>query len=199
MTRCRKCGQEYEGKRCKPCAAVYQRKWARQHPDRSKQLRHENYEKHKSKALEQSLEWAKNHRERSREIKRTYKLKNKDKTNAIARAGYAKNAEKMRERQNSPEYKAKKKAWYEQHRNQVFERILKRYRETVDKKRFRARALVRYAILAGKLTVPNSCVECGTMTKLECHHSDYEQPLKVIFLCRECHKRIHRKYQKEKE
>jgi hypothetical protein len=35
------------------------------------------------------------------------------------------------------------------------------------------------------------CSMCGAL-KAECHHPDYTKPLEIIWLCRRCHKRIHR-------
>ena len=37
------------------------------------------------------------------------------------------------------------------------------------------------------------CELCGEKTELYAHHTDYSQPLKVIFLCDKCHKIEHKK------
>lgn len=42
----------------------------------------------------------------------------------------------------------------------------------------------------GKL-VPQPCQKCGA-NKVEKHHPDYSQPLKVEWLCRPCHLTLHR-------
>ena len=56
----------------------------------------------------------------------------------------------------------------------------------------RARQLLRNAIKSGKLQRPSVCSECGrTNTRLHAHHSDYTQPLKVVWLCASCHKNLH--------
>lgn len=51
---------------------------------------------------------------------------------------------------------------------------------------------VRRAILSGKI-VKTPCVVCGN-PKSEGHHEDYSKPLEVIWLCREHHAEVHRKY-----
>jgi ribosomal protein L31 len=37
------------------------------------------------------------------------------------------------------------------------------------------------------------CYGCGTATKTEKHHFDYSRPLEVVFLCRDCHMKLHQK------
>jgi len=53
-------------------------------------------------------------------------------------------------------------------------------------------AAVHYNVKAGKLKKTN-CQLCGN-SKVQAHHEDYSKPLKVIWLCRKCHKFIHRRY-----
>lgn len=45
------------------------------------------------------------------------------------------------------------------------------------------------AINRGLLT-PEPCATCGE-AKAEAHHPDHRQPLRVTWLCRPCHKRLH--------
>lgn len=35
------------------------------------------------------------------------------------------------------------------------------------------------------------CTVCGAKDDLQMHHDDYNKPLKVRWLCRACHKRLH--------
>lgn len=41
------------------------------------------------------------------------------------------------------------------------------------------------------LTAPNECSRCGIAVKLHAHHSDYNLPLNVVWLCPRCHRREH--------
>ncbi len=50
---------------------------------------------------------------------------------------------------------------------------------------------VARAIKRGELIKPTSCIQCGQSGRIEGHHSDYEEPLKVIWLCGSCHHRLH--------
>lgn len=58
--------------------------------------------------------------------------------------------------------------------------------------RSRARAAVFRALQTGRLE-REPCKVCGTEQKLEAHHGDYSQPLKVVWLCVDHHKAVHRK------
>lgn len=50
------------------------------------------------------------------------------------------------------------------------------------------------AFRSGKLIRANNCSLCGTLCRTDAHHEDYNKPLEVIFLCRRCHNKLHRKY-----
>ena len=46
---------------------------------------------------------------------------------------------------------------------------------------------IRYGVL-----VPEPCSVCGTTAKIEAHHIDYNEPLKVEWLCKAHHADVHR-------
>lgn len=61
----------------------------------------------------------------------------------------------------------------------------------------RAGQILNYCVRAGKITKPNNCADCGVVgARLDGHHEDYSKPLDVIWLCRPCHGKRHRKYDK---
>ena len=49
------------------------------------------------------------------------------------------------------------------------------------------------AIRDGRLLRPSFCSSCGKQCKPEAHHEDYSKPLDVIWMCRSCHVRHHKK------
>jgi ribosomal protein S27AE len=53
-----------------------------------------------------------------------------------------------------------------------------------------SRAMARVYRERGKLT-PQPCARCGDTLNMEMHHTDYQKPLDVKWLCRRCHKRLH--------
>lgn len=54
-----------------------------------------------------------------------------------------------------------------------------------EKRRHRVRSVTAYAVLRGVLT-KQPCARCGA-AKVQAHHTDYERPLEVVWLCRPCH------------
>lgn len=52
-------------------------------------------------------------------------------------------------------------------------------------------AAVKKAIKEGKLK-PKPCRDCGMTENVIAHHTDYSKPLKVVWLCKACHKKVHR-------
>ena len=56
---------------------------------------------------------------------------------------------------------------------------------------------VNRAVNSKRLIKPNNCEKCQAYFEdnrlLHGHHSDYSQPLKVQWLCMNCHKETHRK------
>ena len=57
----------------------------------------------------------------------------------------------------------------------------------------RARILLHSALKKGQVIKPEVCEECQKPLKLTAHHEDYNNPLKVVWLCYECHGKKHRK------
>jgi len=55
-----------------------------------------------------------------------------------------------------------------------------------------ARKILSKAIKQGEVVRPDSCQSCGRTVSIDGHHPDYDQPLKVMWLCRQCHIRLHK-------
>lgn len=58
----------------------------------------------------------------------------------------------------------------------------------------KAREILQRAVKSGKIEKPNYCSNCGVQkekNKIEGHHEDYNQPLKVEWLCKYCHRQKH--------
>ena len=60
-----------------------------------------------------------------------------------------------------------------------------------------ARYQIEIALKKGSLIKPETCEKCGGQKKTEAHHHNgYENPLSVMWLCKECHLRVHGKIAK---
>lgn len=55
-----------------------------------------------------------------------------------------------------------------------------------------ARARLGYHLKKGTLVAPSVCKDCGMTAKVQGHHPDYNKPLEVIWLCVNCHAKLHR-------
>ena len=60
------------------------------------------------------------------------------------------------------------------------------FRKTIKKARS-AQSLLRYHIEAGHITRPEICEACGEHGRTEGAHYNYDEPLRVRWLCRSCH------------
>lgn len=49
------------------------------------------------------------------------------------------------------------------------------------------RSLVTRALARGLITRASACDQCGHEGRILAHHSDYERPFKIDWLCRACH------------
>jgi len=64
----------------------------------------------------------------------------------------------------------------------------------VAEKQKNAQTMVQAAVCAGFLSRPDQCAQCGERRpgKIQAHHDDYDEPLKVCWLCARCHRKADR-------
>lgn len=96
--------------------------------------------------------------------------------------------EKRRKRTNA---QPKRKGLDPQKLRLTRKKALKIYKEKFPEKLL-AHQILRTAIRANKIKKPNLCELCKKNKKLEGHHEDYNKPLVVKWLCRQCHIKLHR-------
>jgi Zn finger protein HypA/HybF involved in hydrogenase expression len=77
-----------------------------------------------------------------------------------------------------------------------------RIREALRAQRAYARTLVNQAVQEGIITRPEYCPNCQDpespdQTPPEAHHEDYNEPLKITWLCPKCHGERHSEMSKE--
>lgn len=95
-------------------------------------------------------------------------------------------------------YKAR---WRIKHRKELLQKqhiyqIVNREKRNAYLREYNHRPDVRRKIKArdaANSTIPvKKCTECGSNEQLVRHHSDYNKPLDVLILCKDCHLQIHR-------
>ncbi len=68
-------------------------------------------------------------------------------------------------------------------------RIAQEKYRAANPEKVKARTAVAYAIKRGKL-VKEPCIRCKSL-KVQAHHSNYNTPLEVSWLCSKCHGKVH--------
>ena len=129
----------------------------------------------------------------------------KECTKSDVRANRAKNIERIRayDRQRGLDPKRKKKV-RAQYRKRTSTKT-GRKREWARSKAWMEKNIIKRAahILAynalrnGRLT-KGKCERCGTAKNIQSHHENYEKPLEVNWLCRNCHGIRHREINEER-
>lgn len=94
-------------------------------------------------------------------------------------------------RKHSEERKLKDKAYAQKNRERI-NSYNREYRKRPEfKKKADAYKMVQLALKFGILVRPNHCEKCGKDVFTEAHHPDYNKPLEVIWLCKQCHENEH--------
>src|SRR3990167_9372634 len=67
--------------------------------------------------------------------------------------------------------------------------ILRHKNAKLDKKHIAS--LVGYGYRVGYIIKSNICEMCGSNKEISGHHKDYKKPLEIVWLCKNCHSKIH--------
>ena len=127
--------------------------------------------------------------EKYKEKSLEYRKNNRDKINAQKREAHKGNREIISERrkQKREEIKARRKKYYEAHKEKEMEYTRNRKRETGKWKLW-----TKTERLIKKIWITHDwCSICWAMWQTQAHHPDYEKRNEVIFLCPNCHQRVH--------
>lgn len=133
------------------------------------EYKHNHYLKHRQEYIDRSRRWREGRHEQYISYLRDYYRKNKDELLKRARDYYLSDRGRELNRLRS-----------------------RRYRQTDEGRlKERARKVVSYALSRGDLTRPDRCEMCNQEAFLEAHHPNYNRPLDVVWLCKQCHENIH--------
>ena len=70
------------------------------------------------------------------------------------------------------------------------EAIANYYKRNQEKQR--AHTVLNCAVLKGEISKPIKCTKCGASRNLDGHHTNYSNPLEVMWVCRGCHADLHK-------
>jgi hypothetical protein len=93
---------------------------------------------------------------------------------------------------------AKNAAWHKKNKHyanettRLWHKIHGKENYRKNKLKIRARIKLCNAVKQGAVLKPSVCSQCGHSGYIEAHHTDYERPLDVIWLCKKCHNKTRR-------
>jgi hypothetical protein len=123
------------------------------------------YARHKEQILAKNRRYYQEHKEQCKECMRRWRENNPERKLELTKQW----------RENSQKYPESHKKDANNYRTKYPERCLARQ------------------IAEKKIQLENLCCSaCGSQVKLERHHPDYSKPLRVIILCEDCHKKLHK-------
>lgn len=72
MRTCKKCGNQFEGHKCKPCFNIWMREYRLKYPERTRTATKKYYEKNKEKIIKYAINWNKENSDKRKKIVRKY-------------------------------------------------------------------------------------------------------------------------------
>ena len=119
----------------------------------------------------------------TREYMRQYRIKNKKHLTELSRQYYLKNKTKILKNVYIWQKNNKTKAMF------YHKKYKARHKEMIY-----AHGFLERSVYNGKTQKPGKCSKCGKKDiskNIHGHHKDYSKPLGVVWVCRQCHEKIH--------
>ena len=154
---------------------AYMKRWNAEHREHKRALQKKYYRENPAK-----------YRRRSR----AYKAANKEKVSAYNHNYWEKNREALREKRRPLQLEYRRNHKEEHNKSSAEQR--RKFPEKI-----RARSITNHAIRKGEI-VRQPCEICGR-TDVQAHHDNYNEPLKIRWLCVTCHNEWHRINKKRAE
>lgn len=112
-------------------------------------------------------------------------------------------------KEKNAEFREKRKEYYRKNREKLAANQVEsqkgnvRYRKYQNKylmkkrksgdKKFLARHILFLAVKGKMIFRPEECSQCNVKGKIEAHHTNYDKPLDVTWICVKCHRALHKK------
>ena len=128
-----------------------------------------SYQKHRARRLQRMKEYKEEHYEEIR----------------------IKDIETSRSKRGRKRNRVATKKYYNTHKEIVGKRVKEGYVKYPEK--YRSRTAFRNACKCGKIQRPKECQQCFIECTPDGHHEDYSKPFEVVWLCKGCHGKMHRR------
>lgn len=216
MKKCKTCGKEkdeanfYQNSRktglrtsCKECWNKKMASYARDNKDRTRKAAIKHYYAHRNEILEKQKLRSELLSEEKKETIKAYRKKyyeeNKEKLLVHRKDAYDPIAASERWKEyyytNHKKELERKRAYYDKIKvsnPQMYRNNASKWRQDNPEK-VKAHREVARLVKNGELKKPEKCSGCNCRAVLHAHHEDYEKPNYVIWLCKLCHAKVHRK------
>jgi|SRR5580700_56750 hypothetical protein len=143
-------------------------------------------------------EYHKKHREKRKKYLREYFSKNRAIAGVKGKDYYEKNRDEIRAKQK--EYRRRPEVM---ERSRILSRGYRKIKKSENysngwkkrnPKKYGVHQRTLRAVRLGRLKRPEKCERCGETCKPDAHHENYDKPMEVLWLCKLCHGKRHRKY-----
>jgi hypothetical protein len=193
---------------CKECHKKTIDVWRTKNSEKRRESWATYYAVHKDELCEKSRARSKNiteaQRNKKREYCKQYYRKNREAILEDERVKWRIRSQEEREADF-----LRQREYYEKNKEEIQERARRRYQNFSDeqkknnvqrtknwrqhhREKANAWSAVGNAILKGELEKPIYCELCGVFeVKIHAHHADYSKPLEVLWLCHDCHMKLH--------
>lgn len=120
--------------------------------------------------------------------------KRKDRTSGYASScKKCSNEKRERRKKKDPDYQKRiRRKWYLKNREKQIAKQRQWNLKNLDYQKVSARQKLNDAVKLGHVMKRNRCQICDKKGRMEGHHSNYERPLDVIWVCKDCHIKIHK-------
>lgn len=188
---------------CKACTNKKTKEWQKNNLEKARNSSLQYFYKNKKKCLQAA-------RERYRNLSVEEKKIILEKKAIYRDANRSKLLQKQKEKYDPVLQAERWKVYYKKHQEREKARKRKYHRSLDENGKQRVRERVKIwkknnpektlahraiekAIKTNKLVKPEQCTFCKKVRRLDAHHEDYENPLLVVWLCRDCHAKKHSK------
>lgn len=202
MKRCPKCNQikpitEFFNERtsqCKDCIRKYYREKYQKaknqpiHPPRK-------YKKHKNMPPSNTLAYQKELRRRKMSLEKRQYIEQLEylKDNNLRKCYKCKEIKPLEEFTKNRKRPQGYQCLCKECQHKYYKEWYKKNGRNRNKKAQKAEWEVNKAKKNGTLIVPEKCELCGKSGDIRAHHPNYNKPLEIIWVCRSCHRNLHRK------
>lgn len=162
-------GKGKYGTFCKICKNKREREYSKNNPEKKRERDRRWREGNPEKAKESDLLKTRLYQEKNKLLRR---YKSRQRLHSLS------DEERKKRYRKNDEWNANNKEWFRQYREK-------------NKEKYSARSKLNYELSKGKIKKPKECQMCFKAGYIESHHPDYGKPLKVLWVCKECHGKLH--------